>query len=161
MKRTKALDALAAANIAHEVREFVADEYTVEETARELGLPLEILFKTLVTRGERRGVMLALVPGHRELSLRKLAQAAGDKRVEMVDVSELPRLTGYLKGGCSPLGIKVGGRTGYPTHIDSSAMVHPRISISAGLRGVQVLLDPRDLARLTNATVCDLADVSP
>ncbi|HQV30097.1 MAG TPA: aminoacyl-tRNA deacylase [Thermoflexales bacterium] len=158
MKRTKALDALAAAKVAHEVREFEASEFTAEETARELGLPLSILFKTLVVRGERRGVMLALVSGERELSLRKLAQAAGDKRVEMVDVAELPRLTGYLKGGCSPLGIKVGGRTGYPTFIDASAFSHERISISAGLRGVQVLLDPRDLARLTNATKADLTD---
>ena len=159
MKRTKALDALAAAKVVHEVREFAASEFTAEETARELDLPLTILFKTLVVRGERRGVMLALVSGERELSLRKLAQAAGDKRVEMVDVAELPRLTGYLKGGCSPLGIKVGGRTGYPTFIDASAFAHERISISAGLRGVQVLLDPRDLARLTNATTADLADV--
>lgn len=158
MKRTKALDALAAAKVVHEVREFAASAFTAEETARELGLPLAILFKTLVVRGERRGVMLALVSGERELSLRKLAQAAGDKRVEMVDVAELPRLTGYLKGGCSPLGIKVGGRTGYPTFIDASAFTHERISISAGLRGVQVLLDPRDLARLTNATTADLAD---
>ena len=158
MKRTKALDALAAAKVAHELREFEASEFTAEETARELGLSLAILFKTLVVRGERRGVMLALVSGERELSLRKLAQAAGDKRVEMVDVAELPRLTGYLKGGCSPLGIKVGGRTGYPTFIDASAFSHERISISAGLRGVQVLLDPRDLARLTNATTADLAD---
>jgi len=158
MKRTKALDALAAAKVAHELREFEASEFTAEETARELGLSLAILFKTLVVRGERRGIMLALVSGERELSLRKLAQAAGDKRVEMVDVAELPRLTGYLKGGCSPLGIKVGGRTGYPTFIDASAFAHERISISAGLRGVQVLLDPRDLARLTNATTADLAD---
>jgi Cys-tRNA(Pro)/Cys-tRNA(Cys) deacylase len=158
MKRTKALDALAAAKVVHEVREFAASAFTAEETARELGLPLAMLFKTLVVRGERRGVMLALVSGERELSLRKLAQAAGDKRVEMVDVAELPRLTGYLKGGCSPLGIKVGGRTGYPTFIDASAFTHERISISAGLRGVQVLLDPRDLARLTNATTADLAD---
>ena len=158
MKKTKALDALAAAKVAHDVREFEASEFTADETARELGLPLSILFKTLVVRGERRGVMLALVSGERELSLRKLAQAAGDKRVEMVDVAELPRLTGYLKGGCSPLGIKVGGRTGYPTFIDASAFTHERISISAGLRGVQVLLDPRDLARLTNATTADLAD---
>ncbi len=158
MKRTKALDALAAAKVVHEVREFAASEFTAEETARELGLPLAMLFKTLVVRGERRGVMLALVSGERELSLRKLAQASGDKRAEMVDVAELPRLTGYLKGGCSPLGIKVGGRTGYPTFIDASAFAHERISISAGLRGVQVLLDPRDLARLTNATTADLAD---
>ena len=158
MKRTKALDALAAARVAHEVREFAASAFTAEETARELGLPLAMLFKTLVVRGERRGVMLALVSGERELSLRKLAQAAGDKRAEMVDVAELPRLTGYLKGGCSPLGIKVGGRTGYPTFIDASAFTHERISISAGLRGVQVLLDPRDLARLPNATTADLAD---
>jgi len=158
VKRTKALDALAAAGIAHETREFAAHEFTVDETAEALGLPLDQLFKTLVVRGERRGVMLALVPGHHELSLRKIAQAAGDKRVEMVDVSELPRLTGYLKGGCSPLGIKVGTRTGYPTFIDRSAFGHARISISAGLRGLQVLLDPRDLARLTNATEADLID---
>lgn len=154
MKRTKALDILEKEKIPHEVREFKASEYTVEETAGALNLPLNMLFKTLVAEGERKGLVMALVPGDAQLSLSKLAKAMGDKRVEMIDVEDLFRVTGYLKGGCSPLGAK----RNFPVFIDEDALLHDRISVSAGLRGVQMLLAPADLQRITRATIADLKD---
>jgi Cys-tRNA(Pro)/Cys-tRNA(Cys) deacylase len=155
MKRTKALDILDKANIAHEVREFDASEFTVEETSEKLGLPLNVLFKTLVVKGERKGLAMALVQGNAQLSLSKLAKAMGDKRCEMIDVDDLFRVTGYLKGGCSPLGAK----KNFPVYLDASALEHDRISVSAGLRGVQMLLAPHDLIRAANATVAEIKDV--
>lgn len=155
MKRTKALDILDKANIAHEVREFNASEFTVEETSDKLGLPLNVLFKTLVVKGERKGLAMALVQGDAQLSLSKLAKAMGDKRCEMIDVDDLFRVTGYLKGGCSPLGAK----KNFPVYLDASALEHDRISVSAGLRGVQMLLAPNDLIKATNATVAEIKDV--
>jgi Cys-tRNA(Pro)/Cys-tRNA(Cys) deacylase len=152
MKRTRALDLLEAAGIAYELREFEASAFTVEETAENLGLPLNMLFKTLVARGERRGLVMALVPGDAQLSLSKLAKAMGDKRCEMIDVEDLFRVTGYLKGGCSPLG----ARQAFPVYLDETCILHERISVSAGLRGLQMLLNPDDLARITQATVTDL-----
>ena len=152
MKRTKAIDMLTQAKIAFEVREFEASEFTVEETAEKLGLPLGVLFKTLVVKGERHGLVMALVDGNSQLSLSKLAKAMGDKRAEMIDVEDLFRVTGYLKGGCSPLG----ARKAFPVYIDQSAFTHERISVSAGLRGVQMLLAPADLQKITHATVADL-----
>ncbi len=155
MKRTKAIDMLTQAKIAFEVREFEASEFTVEETAEALGLPLEVLFKTLVVKGERNGLVMALVDGNSQLSLSKLAKAMGDKRAEMIDVEDLFRVTGYLKGGCSPLG----ARKAFPVYIDQSAFTHERISVSAGLRGVQMLLAPADLQKITRATVADLVAI--
>jgi Cys-tRNA(Pro)/Cys-tRNA(Cys) deacylase len=154
MKRTKALDILEKAKIPHDVREFKASEFTVEETAEALNLPLNRLFKTLVAEGERKGLVMALVPGDAQLSLSKLAKAMGDKRVEMIDVEDLFRVTGYLKGGCSPLGAK----RAFPVYLDASAINHERISVSAGLRGVQILLSPHDLQRVTQAVVTAIAD---
>lgn len=154
MKRTKALDILEKEKIPHEVREFKASEFTVEETAGALNLPLDMLFKTLVAEGERKGLVMALVPGDAQLSLSKLAKAMGDKRVEMIDVEDLFRVTGYLKGGCSPLGAK----RNFPVFIDEDALLHDRISVSAGLRGVQMLLAPADLQRIARATIADLKD---
>ena len=154
MKRTRALDILDKAKIPYEVREFKASEFTVEETAAELGLPLNVLFKTLVAQGERKGLVMALVPGDAQLSLSKLAKAMGDKRVEMIDVEDLFRVTGYLKGGCSPLGAK----RAFPVYVDQSALQFDRISVSAGLRGVQMLLSPQDLATITRAVVASLTD---
>jgi Cys-tRNA(Pro)/Cys-tRNA(Cys) deacylase len=152
MKRTRALDILDKAKIVYEVREFKASEFTVEETAEALGLPLNQLFKTLVAQGERKGLVMALVPGDAQLSLSKLSRAMGDKRAEMIDVNELFRVTGYLKGGCSP----VGAKRAFPVFMDETALRHEKISVSAGLRGVQMLLAPQDLQRVTSATVADL-----
>jgi Cys-tRNA(Pro)/Cys-tRNA(Cys) deacylase len=112
------------------------------------------VWKTLVARGDRSGVVMAIIPGPHNLSLRKLAQVTGDKRAEMVDVNELMRLTGYMKGGVSPLG----GRRAYPIYIDQSVHQHAHVAVSAGQRGLQILMAPADLIRATNGTVIDLIE---
>ncbi len=157
MKRTRALDILAKAGVPHEVREFAASEFTVEEAAEKLGLSLSTVFKTLLVKGERKGLAFALTPGDAQLSLSKLAKAMGDKRAELVAVENLFRLTGYLKGGCSPLGAK----RDFPVFMDQSAMAHVCICVSAGLRGVQVLIAPADLQRVTRAIVADIREGEP
>lgn len=149
------MEILEAARVSYELRTFESDGFTpATEAAGKLEIPPSTMFKTLIARGERRGVVLALVPGDATLSLRKLAQQMGDKRAEMVDASEITRLTGFVKGGVSPLG----GRRDYPTFLDRSALGHPRIAVSAGMRGRVLVLAPGDLVHLTNATVADLVE---
>lgn len=154
MKKTKALELLARWGIPHEVRSFAASEFTAEEAARELGLPLAMLFKTLVAQGERRGGVLAVIPGDHTLSLRKLALALDDKRVDLVDLNDLSRLTGYLKGGVSPLATK----RPFRVFLDQTAFQHAQISVSAGQRGLQILLAPAHLQQVAQATVADLIE---
>ena len=154
MKKTKALEILARWGVPHEVRAFAASEFTAEEAARELGLPLGTVFKTLLVNGERRGGALAVVPGDHSLSLRKLAEAMGDKRAEMAPLEDLTRLTGYLKGGVSPLGTK----RAFPVYLDQRAFQQAQISVSAGQRGLQIIIAPGHLQQVAQATVADLVD---
>ncbi|KAB8144649.1 Cys-tRNA(Pro) deacylase [Chloroflexia bacterium SDU3-3] len=153
MKRTRAIEILTDAGIPHEIREFKAKEFTAEEAAAGVGMPLDQVYKTLVAQGER-GVVMAVIPGSGSLSLRKLANVVGEKRMEMANVADLQRLTGYLKGGVSPLGSK----RSYPVYIDESAILHERISVSAGQRGLQIVLSADDLARAADAAFADLAE---
>ena len=155
MKRTRAIEVLERAGLPYEVRSYNSEGFaSAVEVAEKLGLSPSAVFKTLVARGDRSGMMLALLPGDHNLSLRKLAQLAGNRRAEMVDPEELMRLTGYIKGGVSPLGAK----RRYPTYIDDSALKQERGSISAGVRGSQILIAPQDLIQLTSAVVADLQD---
>lgn len=147
--RTRATRALDAKRIAYELLEFEAEAYTAAEAAERLNVPPQQIFKTLVVRADDGRVMLACVPGDGELNLRSLARCANVKRVEMVDAAELMRLTGYIKGAVSPLGT----RRAYPTYIDRSALDHPRISVSAGVRGLQIWIDPNALVTATGARV--------
>lgn len=135
---------------AYEVSE---DELDAVSVARKVNMPPEATFKTLVTRGDKTGVILACVPGDAELDFKKLAAATGDKKVEMVPVKEIQSLTGYIRGGVSPLGSK----KKYPLYLDRSALDHERVSVSAGRRGLQMILAPEDLRRAANATIADLA----
>jgi Cys-tRNA(Pro)/Cys-tRNA(Cys) deacylase len=121
--------------------------------ARALGLEEERVFKTLVARDEQNRIWVFCIPGPRELDLKKAAAAAESKRVVMVHLAELQALTGYQRGACSPVGMK----KAFPTLIDESALLFERICVSAGQRGVQVLLAPRDLAELIGARFADLA----
>jgi Cys-tRNA(Pro)/Cys-tRNA(Cys) deacylase len=150
--RTRATQTLDALGIPYDLLEFEAEAHTAAEAAERLGIPAGQLFKTLVARSDDGAILLACVPASHELSLRALARCAGAKRVEMVDVSELMRLVGYIKGGVSPLGT----RRRLPTYIDASALRHPRISVSAGVRGLQLWIDPHDLVRAAGAHVEDL-----
>ncbi|MDQ7858096.1 MAG: YbaK/EbsC family protein [Armatimonadota bacterium] len=151
--RTRATQALDRLGVAYDLLEFEAEEHTAEEAVRRLGLPPEVLFKTLVVRADDGRVFLACVPADRELDLRALARAAGARRVELVAAAELMRLVGYVKGGVSPLAT----RRRLATFVDASALRHPRISISAGARGLQIWIAPDDLVRATGARVATIA----
>ncbi len=155
MKATRAMETLEKAKIPYEVRPYESDGFApATEAAEKLEIPPETMLKTLIVRGERQGIVLALVPGNGTLSLRKLAQQMGDKRAEMVDPSEITRLTGYVKGGVSPLG----GRRSYPVFMERSTLRHPQVAVSAGMRGLALQLTPSDLAHVTKATLADLLE---
>ena len=140
---------------------FRCTEYDYDEqdlsglhAARSIGMPPEQVFKTLVARGEKRGVLVFCIPVCCELDLKKAAAAAGDKKVEMAAMKELLPLTGYIRGGCSPIGMK----KHYPTFIDETAQLYAEIAVSAGMRGQQLLLAPDDLIQYADMTVCDLTE---
>jgi Cys-tRNA(Pro)/Cys-tRNA(Cys) deacylase len=153
--KTNAARLLDRLGISYELREYEVDESDLraERVARQIGLPLEQVFKTLVVRGDRRGILLAVVPGDSELDLRALARAADDRRVEMVPLKEVQPLTGYIRGGVTALACK----KDYPVFIDETCELFDVISISAGVRGTQILLSPQDYLRVTQATAADLA----
>lgn len=152
--KTRAMQILDRAGIPYEIREFQADDLGADEVAEKLGIPLERVFKTLVARGDRTGVVLACLPGTATLSLKAFARASGNKQVELVETDEILRLTGYIRGGVSPLGAK----RAYPVTVDESALSQPMVSVSAGMRGMQLLLAPRDLIQATQATLAPIAD---
>lgn len=154
MKKTNAMRALENARIAYESKEYEYDQDDLSgvHAAQVLGLDPAMVFKTLVARGDRSGFVVFCIPVDKELDLKKAAQASGDKRVEMLHVKDLLAVTGYIRGGCSPVGMK----KKYPTFIDKSAARCERISVSAGLRGCQMIVPVMPLAELCQATLCDL-----
>ena len=138
---------------------FRTAEYAVDESdlsgvhaAEAIGMAKETVFKTLVARGDRTGVCVFVIPVAEELDLKKCAAVSDNKRVEMIHVKELLPLTGYVRGGCSPIGMK----KKYPTFIDETAILFDEISVSAGQRGEQVILNPQALCALTEAGFFDL-----
>src|SRR5574341_2501850 len=153
--KTIAARMLDQLRISYELRayEVSEDELDAVSVARKVNMPPEATFKTLVARGDKTGVIMACVPGDAELDLKKFAAATGNKKVELVAVKEIQSLTGYIRGGVSPLGSK----KKYPLFIDQSAINHEHISVSAGQRGLQMILAPHDLQRAANATLADLA----
>jgi Cys-tRNA(Pro)/Cys-tRNA(Cys) deacylase len=147
--KTRAAQALDKLGIPYEIREFQEEELGADEVAEKLHIPLAQVFKTLVVHGDRTGVILACLPGTMTLSLKALARVSGNRKVEMVEKDEIHRLTGYIRGGVSPLG----GKKDYPVYLDESALAQPIISVSAGIRGMQLFIQPQDLARATRAKV--------
>lgn len=150
MNKTNAMRILERAKIPYETASYSYDEDDlsgVHAAAQITVITPEQCFKTLVARGERSGVVVFCVPVAAELDMKAAAAAAGDKRVELIHVKELPGLTGYIRGGCSPVGMK----KAYPTYIDASARSYDRIGVSAGMRGLQVIVPPLPLAELTGA----------
>ena len=132
--------------------EFDEKDLNGNHAAKAIGMPPEQVFKTLVARGERTGIHVFCVPVCCELDLKKAAKAAGDKNMEMVPVKELLSLTGYIRGGCSPVGMK----KKYPTHFDETAQLWEEIAVSAGERGHQMILPPMELADLVGAKLKDI-----
>lgn len=132
--------------------EYQEDDLSGMHTAQVLGMPPEQVFKTLVARGPKTGIHVYCIPVCCELDLKKAARVAGDKSMELVAVKELLPLTGYIRGGCSPVGMK----KQYPTFLDETCILFEEIAVSAGERGHQMLLNPEDLAKITNATYADI-----
>ncbi|HWI52445.1 MAG TPA: Cys-tRNA(Pro) deacylase [Symbiobacteriaceae bacterium] len=152
--KTIAARMLDQMKIAYELREYEwnEDELDAVTVARKVGLPPEQVFKTLVTQGDKTGVLVACIPGDNELDLKALAAVSGNKKVDMVPVKEIQGLTGYIRGGVSPLGMK----KQYPFYLDETAEIIDVISISAGQRGLQMLLSGEDLIRATGAHLAAL-----
>lgn len=147
--KTNAARILDALGVHYELRDYeVGDEHlTAREVAVRVGLPPEQVFKTLVVRGDRHGVCLAVVPGDSELDLKALAKLSGDRKVDTVQLKEVTPLTGYVRGGVTALGCK----KEYPVYVDETAELFEVISVSAGVRGTQILLAPGDYLRATRA----------
>lgn len=153
--KTNAVRALDELKIPYELREYEVDleDLSAESVARKIGLELEQVFKTLVVRGSQTGVCLAVVPGSAELDLKALAKLAGDRKMELVSLREVQPLTGYVRGGVTALACK----KDYPVYIDETAILFERISVSAGVRGTQILLNPEDYMRAVCAVAGALA----
>ena len=153
--KTNAVRLLERLKVSFELREYEVDptDLAAETVARKIGLPLEQVFKTLVARGDKQGVCLAVVPGDCQLNLKALAKATGDKKIDTVPLKDVEPLTGYIRGGVTALASK----KDYPVYLDETAQLWDIISISAGMRGLQILLAPDDYLRATKATIAPIA----
>jgi Cys-tRNA(Pro)/Cys-tRNA(Cys) deacylase len=149
--KTNAARLLDQMGIQYELRAYEVDpgDLAAETVAAKIGLPAEQVFKTLVARGDRNGIVMAVIPGDQELDLKALAKAAGEKNIQLVPVKELQSLTGYIRGGVTALGSK----REYPVFVDEMIELFDVISISAGMRGLQILLPPADYLRATKGTI--------
>lgn len=154
INKTNAARLLDQLKIAYELIPYEVDEEHLgaEHTAEVLGEPIERIFKTLVLRGDRTGLFVCVIPGAEEVDLKKAARVTGNKKVEMIHVKELLPFTGYIRGGCSPIGMK----KALPTWFHQSLMEHERVYCSAGQRGLQFHLAPADLLRAAKGTLADL-----
>ena len=154
MTTTNAMRMLMKANIPFETSEYAVDESDLSgvHAAHELGVDPDCMFKTLVARGDKKGISVFCIPVAEELDLKKCAAVTGDKKIEMIHVKELLGLTGYIRGGCSPIGMK----KKYPTYIDETAQLCDKIYGSAGMRGQQIILAPDDLLTCVEAEYADL-----
>lgn len=152
--KTNAVRLLEQAKIPFTTIPYEVDEEYLDanHTAATLGEDINRVFKTLVLRGERNGLFVCVVPGNREVDLKKAAHAFGDKKVEMIAQRELQPLTGYIRGGCSPVGMK----KQFPTFFHASALDFDTIYVSAGMRGLQLCVAPQALIQYLGATVADL-----
>ena len=152
--KTNATRLLAAAKIEFETFEYNYDESDLSgvHIAEEMGEDPKFVYKTLVARGEKTGINVFCIPVAKELDLKKCAAAVGDKKIEMIHVKELLGLTGYIRGGCSPVGMK----KKYPTYMDETAILFDPIYVSAGVRGAQLVINPEALAAYADITFADL-----
>ena len=153
--KTNAARILDAAGVQYQLREYEVDEddLSAPHVAEKIEMPAEQVFKTLVARGDRTGVLMASIPANTELDLKALANASGNKKVELVAVKEVLGLTGYIRGGVSPVGVK----KPYPFFLDETAILFDTISVSAGIRGCQMVLAPDDLLRVTGGAYAVIA----
>jgi Cys-tRNA(Pro)/Cys-tRNA(Cys) deacylase len=153
--KTNAVRLLETLGVQYELREYEVDpdDLAAETVAAKIGMPPEQVFKTLLARGDRHGLCFAVIPANTELDLKALAAATGDRKMELVPVKELLALTGYIRGGVTVLGAK----KAFPVFADETIQLWDSISISAGVRGTQVILRPEDYLRATKAVMADIA----
>lgn len=154
MTITNAMRLLKQAGIPFETAQYEVDENDLSgvHAAQMLGIDPDCMFKTLVARGEKKGIYVFCIPVAEELDLKKCASVVGEKKIEMVQVKELLGLTGYIRGGCSPVGMK----KKFPSFIDETAQLFDNIYVSAGTRGVQMIVDPLKLAEYIEAPFKDI-----
>jgi Cys-tRNA(Pro)/Cys-tRNA(Cys) deacylase len=153
--KTNAVRLLDSLNIPYQLREYQVDpdDLAAETVAAKIGFPPEQVFKTLLARGDRNGPCFAVIPGNYELDLKALAKLSGDRKVELASLKEVQPLTGYTRGGVAVLGAK----KEYPVYADETIELWDAISISAGVRGTQILIAPVDYLRAINASVREIA----
>lgn len=154
MVKTNVMRLLDAANISYESKEYEVDEKDLSgsHAADMMGADHDTIFKTLVLKGEKTGYLVCCIPVDEELDLKKVAKAAHDKKVELIPMKDLLPLTGYIRGGCSPIGMK----KKFPLYIEEIAILFDKIAVSAGQRGVQILLSPNDLCAYTEGSFAPL-----
>ena len=153
--KTNAMRILESAGLAFRVVTYEVDEEDLSgvHVAQSCNLPVEQVFKTLVTHGDKTGHLVAVIPVETELDLKALAAVSGNKKVYMIPVKDLLPLTGYIRGGCSPIGMK----KPFPTFFDETALLFDWISVSAGVRGAQILIEPQTLIDYSGAEIGDIA----
>jgi Cys-tRNA(Pro)/Cys-tRNA(Cys) deacylase len=153
--KTNAVRLLESLGVQYELREYDVDpeDLAAETVAGKIAMPPEQVFKTLLARGDRHGLCFAVIPANTELDLKALAAATGDRKMELVPVKELLALTGYIRGGVTVLG----ARKAFPVFADETIQLWDSISISAGVRGTQIILRPEDYLRATEAVMADIA----
>lgn len=156
MKKTNAARILDRLKINYDLVEYDVDpeDLSAAHLAETAGLPLEQVYKTLVLQGDRNGIFVCVIPGGKEIDLKKAAAVSSNKKAAMIKMKDLEPLTGYIRGGCSPLGMK----KNYPIFIDVSAFLNSFIYISAGMRGLQIKINPDDLMSAVNAVKADLTE---
>ncbi|MCE4563674.1 Cys-tRNA(Pro) deacylase [Maribellus sp. CM-23] len=157
MKKTNAARMLDSHKVSYNMVEYKVDEADLSavHVAASLGQNVEQVFKTLVLRGNASGVFVCIVPGDAEVNLKKAAKVSGNKNAEMVPMKELLGLTGYIRGACSPFGMK----KVYPMYIHETCQNFDFIFVSAGKRGMQLQVHPKDIVSIAGAVVCDLIDL--
>jgi Cys-tRNA(Pro)/Cys-tRNA(Cys) deacylase len=153
--KTNATRILDSLGISYELRDYEVDpeHLDAETVAAKVGMPPEQVFKTLVVRGEGRGCYFAVIPGHSELDLKALAKQAGERRIELAPLKDVQTLTGYIRGGVTVMGAK----KDFAVFLDETAWLFDRISVSAGVRGTQIILSPEDYIRVTGAVVAAIS----
>lgn len=156
MVKTNVMRLLEQASIPYKALEYEVDENNLagEHVAEQIGMPAEQVFKTLVAKGEKKGIVVFCIPVNLELNLKKAASVIGDKKIEMLHVKDLLGTTGYIRGGCSPIGMK----KNFPTYMDETAILFDEITISAGIRGCQLCIARDMLIEYIEATLCDIAE---
>ena len=156
MTKTNAVRLIEQANISFRCTEYTYDPNDLNgmHAAEAIQMAPEQVFKTLVARGDRTGILVFCIPVCCSLDLKKAAKISANKKLEMIPVKDLLPLTGYVRGGCSPIGMK----KHFPTYIDETAVLHEEIAVSAGIRGQQIILSPEDLIHYAEMSLCDLTE---